>query len=71
MIRLDLATLKPFSKHLLQRRQLAPDDLPGISDDTVQTSVLVLGGSAIPDWKRETRHAFYDGPVELYQNLTP
>ena len=42
---------RPLDEYLLQRRQLAPDDWPGIPDDTVQTSVAVLGGGARPGWK--------------------
>ena len=63
---------KPLSEYLLQGRQLAPIHSPSIADDdTIQTSLLVLGGAAIPDWKREAQHTFYDGPVELYLDLTP
>ena len=57
--------------YLLQGRQLAPKNSPSTADDTIQTSLLVLGGAAIPDSKREAQHTFYDGPVELYQDLTP
>ena len=62
---------RPLSEYFLQRRQLVPNNSPSIPDVTVQTSLLVLGGAAIPDWKQEAHHAFYEGPVELYQDLTP
>jgi len=87
MIRLDLATdrLMNISRKGSSQPTISPAGIPddtvqtsllvlcdaGFPDDTVQTSVLVLGGSAIPDWKREAQYIFYDGPIELYQNLTP
>ena len=45
MIRLDLATDRLVNISY-QRRQLARDDSPGIPDDTVHTSLPVLGGAA-------------------------
>ena len=45
MIRLDLATDRLVNISY-QRRQLAPDDSSGIPDDTVHTSLPVLGGAA-------------------------
>ena len=41
---------RPLNEHL-QRSQFVLDDSPSILNDTVQTSFLVLGGVAIPDWK--------------------
>ena len=62
---------RPFDEHL-PKRQLATDDLSaGIPDDTVQTSLLVLCGAGLPDWKQEAQHAHCGGPVELYEDLKP
>ena len=41
---------RPLSEHL-QRSQFVLDDSPSILNDRVQTSILVLGGAAIPGWK--------------------
>ena len=43
----------PPAVQFCQRRQIAPDDLSDIPDDTVESSPLVLGGTAIPDSQRE------------------
>ena len=59
---------RPFDVHL-QRRKLTHDNSPGIPDGMVETPLLVLGGAAIPDWKREAQHAFYDIPAELYEDF--
>ena len=53
----------------LQRGKLTHNNSSGIPDDMVETPLLVLGGAAIPDWKRETQHAFYDIPVELHEDF--
>ena len=62
---------RALSEYFLQKRQLLLNNSHSISDDTLQTSLLVLGGAAIPDWKQEAHHAFYESPVELYRDLTP
>ena len=46
MIRLDLATDRLVN--ICQRRQLAPDDSPGIPDDTVHTKLQALVYDILP-----------------------
>ena len=47
---------RPLDEHL-QIRQLGPNDSVVIPDDTVETSLLAVGGAAIPDWKLEAHAA--------------
>ena len=59
---------RPFDVYL-QRGKLTYNNSSGIPDDMVETPLLVLGGAALPDWKWEAQHAFYDIPVELYEDF--
>ena len=70
MIRLDLATDRLMN---ISRKGSSQPTIcsAGIPDDTVQTSLPVLCGADLPDWKQEAQHAHCGGPVELYEDLKP